>query len=173
MTVRRCAVAVMVVLSGCASGLAKPAAGPLPSAAGGSSSPAAVVPADMLNPSVTQATLGSTICVAGYTARIGPPVSYTEPLKVRQLVTYGYADRNPSAYEEDHAEALESGGAPKSPSNLFPEPHSVSFADDAAENVTHADICAGRITLAAGQLRLYHLKVAHGYNRAASLGGAR
>jgi hypothetical protein len=130
---------------------------------------AAEVPADMLNPAVTQATVGSTICVAGYTASIRPPVSYTGPLKLRQLVTYGYADRNPAAYEEDHVESLEAGGSPTAPANLYPESHSVSFADDTVENRTRADICAGRITLSAGQARLYQLKLAHGYRRAASV----
>jgi hypothetical protein len=126
----------------------------------------------MLNASVTQATIASTICVSGYTATIRPPVSYTSPLKLRQLATYGEVDRNPADYEEDHAVSLEAGGSPTSPSNLYPEPHSVSFGDDTVENRTHADICAGRITLAAGRTRLYQLKLGHGYNRADSLAGA-
>jgi hypothetical protein len=126
----------------------------------------------MLNSSVTQATIASTICVSGYTASIRPPVGYTSPLKLRQLATYGDIDRNPADYEEDHVISLEAGGSPKSPANLYPESHKVSFADDSIENGTRADICAGRITLAAGQARLYHLKLGHGYNRAASLAGA-
>ena len=35
-----------------------------------------------LNPAVTQATIGSTICVPGYTKTIRPPVSYTDALRL-------------------------------------------------------------------------------------------
>src|SRR3712207_3940055 len=42
-----------------------------------------------LNPDVTQATIGSTICVRGWTRTIRPPSSYTSALKVEQLAEYG------------------------------------------------------------------------------------
>jgi len=47
------------------------------------------------NPDATQATIGSTICRAGYTATIRPPASYTDALKRQQIVAYGYPDTDP------------------------------------------------------------------------------
>ena len=129
----------------------------------------AAVPTDMLNPAVTPATIASTICVSGYTAIIRPPVSFTEPLKVHQIATYRYADTRVSDYEEDHVIALELGGAPAASSNLFPEPHSVSFADDTTEGNLRSQVCSGQLRLADAQLRLLRIKVAHGYSRAASI----
>ena len=76
-----------------------------------------------VNPAVTQANIQQTICERGYTKTIRPPVSYTEPLKRRQLREYGYADQHIWHYEEDHLVPLEVGGAPRDPRNLWPEPH--------------------------------------------------
>jgi hypothetical protein len=129
----------------------------------------AAVPTDMLNPAVAPATIASTICVSGYRAIIRPPVSFTEPLKVHQIATYGYADTRVGDYEEDHVIALELGGAPAAASNLFPEPHSVSFADDTMETNLRSQVCRGQLSLAAAQLRLFMIKVAHGYSRTASV----
>lgn len=76
-----------------------------------------------IDPAVTQATIGDTICVRGWTARIRPPVSYTEPLKKAQIRAYRYADRKPWHYEEDHLIPLDLGGSPTNPRNLWPEPY--------------------------------------------------
>jgi hypothetical protein len=38
-----------------------------------------------INPDVTQATIGKTICVPGWTAKIRPPVAYTNLLKTALL----------------------------------------------------------------------------------------
>ncbi len=123
----------------------------------------------MLNAAVTQATIGTTICVKGYTATIRPPTSYTEPLKVAQIAAYGYADTNVADYEEDHVIALELGGAPSSAGNLYPQPRSSSGADDALANALHDKVCAGAVTLAAAQDQLLTVKVSHGYRLATSL----
>src|SRR3954469_13262589 len=42
----------------------------------------------VLNPDVTQATIGSTICRHGWTRTIRPPVEYTDDLKHRQMRAY-------------------------------------------------------------------------------------
>src|SRR2546429_8442896 len=76
----------------------------------------------VLNPDVTQETIGSTICVRGWTKTVRPPTSYTNELKLRQLREYGQT-RPPSAYQEDHFVSLELGGDPTDPRNLWPEPH--------------------------------------------------
>jgi hypothetical protein len=107
-----------------------------------------------LNPSVTQSTIGSTICVPGWTATIRPPVSYTNQLKVQGIAAYGYTDTSLSSYEEDHLLPLELGGAPRDPKNLWPEPHTGSqnaYSKDGVENAVKKAVCAGRATLAATQ----------------------
>ncbi|MEV5720585.1 hypothetical protein AB0L41_42535 [Amycolatopsis mediterranei] len=54
------------------------------------------------NPDVTQATIGSTICVSGWTATIRPSTTYTNGLKKQGIIDYGYTDTSMSDYEEDH-----------------------------------------------------------------------
>ncbi|MFJ9781931.1 hypothetical protein ACIRSS_20265 [Amycolatopsis sp. NPDC101161] len=107
-----------------------------------------------LNPDVTQSTIGSTICVSGWTATIRPSTSYTNKLKTQGIADYGYSDTSLSDYEEDHFLPLELGGAPKDPKNLWPEPHSGSensYSKDSVENAVKKAVCANRATLAAAQ----------------------
>jgi hypothetical protein len=113
-----------------------------------------------LNPAVTQSTIGSTICVSGWTATIRPPSSYTTALKIDQVVAYGYSDTSTAAYEEDHLIPLELGGAPADPRNLWPQPYTASLADgrptgahvkDGFETKLKNEVCAGTITLAQAQ----------------------
>lgn len=104
------------------------------------------------NPAVTQATIHQTICVKGWTATIRPPVSYTEPLKIKQLRSgYTYqGNTSPKFYEEDHLIPLEIGGSPTSAKNLWPEPHSSaegSYVKDKLENEARKRICASPPTL--------------------------
>src|SRR5437016_11891368 len=74
------------------------------------------------DPRVTQANILTTICVSGYTTKVRPSTAYTNALKVEQIRAYGYADTNPTDYEEDHLIPLELGGHPTDPKNLWPEP---------------------------------------------------
>ena len=113
-----------------------------------------------LNPDVTQATIGRTICVTGYSSRIRPPVDYTNALKRRQIAEYGYADKRLSSYEEDHLIPLSIGGAPRDPRNLWPEPRSAFLTDgtdvsaatkDDFELYLHERVCSGDLPLAVAQ----------------------
>lgn len=119
----------------------------------------------MLNPAVTQATIGSTICVVGFTATIRPPSSLTGAIKVAQIRAYGYADTDPANYEEDHVVSLALGGAALAPVNLFPEPEATATGDDGAERALQNQVCDGAVTLADAQAQILALKTAHGYNR--------
>jgi hypothetical protein len=113
------------------------------------------------NPAVTQATIKRTICVRGWTATVRPPPSYTTGLKREQMPRYG--ETGPlSAYQEDHLISLELGGDPTDPRNLWPEPYPRAAAVDKIENQLNAEICAGRLTLAKGQLEESKLKHEHG-----------
>jgi hypothetical protein len=106
------------------------------------------------NPDVTQDTIDSTICVSGWTSTIRPPTSYTNKLKAQGIIDYGYSDTSMSDYEEDHFLALEDGGSPTDPRNLWPEPHSGdanSYNKDGVETKVKNAICNGTVTLAAAQ----------------------
>jgi hypothetical protein len=135
-------------------------------AAGGSGGPAAVLPnptltPGALNPDVTQATIGSTICVRGWTSTIRPPSSYTSPLKREQMATYGLPG-SPSDYQEDHLVSLGLGGHPTDPKNLWPEPYPRAAEVDQIEIDLHDQVCSGEITLAEAQRTEIALKHEHG-----------
>jgi hypothetical protein len=111
----------------------------------------------VLNPDVTQATIGSTICVHGWTATVRPPVEYTNDLKAKQMRAYG--ETGPlSAYQEDHLISLELGGDPTDPGNLWPEPYPRAADVDRIENELNAEVCSGKLTLAQGQQKESELK---------------
>ena len=117
----------------------------------------------VLNPAVTQTTIGTTICVSGWTATIRPPSSYTTSLKIEQIGLYGYTDTSTASYEEDHLISLELGGAPGDPKNLWPEPYVATLPDgrdvgarvkDSFESSLKRAVCAGTMTLAAAQANI-------------------
>ncbi len=106
---------------------------------------------------MTQATIRRTICRHGWTATIRPPVSYTNPLKLRQMREYGETGP-PSAYQEDHLISLELGGHPTDPRNLWPEPYPRASRVDGIENELNAQVCDGSLSLADAQRRESDLK---------------
>ena len=63
-----------------------------------------------VNPAVAQDTIASTICARGWTRTIRPSQSYTQALKRQGIAAYGYADKDPRDYQEDHLIPLELGG---------------------------------------------------------------
>jgi hypothetical protein len=99
---------------------------------------------------VTQATLGATVCVSGYTATIRPPVSYTSALK-RWLLKDRHLAGDVGDYQLDHLISLELGGAPYSTTNLWMQPIAQARRDDAFENQWHARLCQGALTLREAQ----------------------
>jgi hypothetical protein len=113
-----------------------------------------------INPNVTEDTKATTICMSDWTKTIRPPSAYTSALKLVQIVEYGYSDRSPSHYQEDHLVPLEIGGAPRDPANLWPEPNDIvlpdgtevgSDAKDNLENYLHRQVCAGTMPLGDAQ----------------------
>ena len=109
-----------------------------------------------LNPRVRQSTIKKTICERGWTKTIRPPVSYTNALKIQQMVLYEETG-SPSEYEEDHFIPLELGGAPRNPENLWPEPHSQSKLSDPLETQLKRKVCKHLMTLkkARAAIRLF------------------
>jgi len=103
-----------------------------------------------LNPQVSQATIGDTICRSGWTRTIRPPTSYTNDLKTKGLVQY-HLRGPPSAFQEDHLISLELGGDPTDPRNLWPEPYPRAASVDQIENELNHRVCTGSLTLAQAQ----------------------
>jgi hypothetical protein len=103
-----------------------------------------------LNPRVTQQTIGTTICVSGYTSTVRPSEGITEPEKRASMLAYGDPG-DPSAYEYDHLVSLELGGAVNDARNLWPEPGASPNPKDTVENQLHARVCSGQMMLAAAQ----------------------
>ena len=108
------------------------------------------------DPNVTQANIGSTICVSGYTATVRPSSAYTTSLKISQLQgSYSrYSDLKTGDFEEDHLISLEIGGSPSSPKNLWPEPYKGSYGarlKDRLENRLHSLVCSGELPLRTAQ----------------------
>jgi hypothetical protein len=114
-----------------------------------------------LNPDVTQATIGQTICVKGWTATVRPPASYTDQLKLQQMPEYGETGST-SDYQEDHLISLELGGNPTDPKNLWPEPYPRAGDVDKIENELNAKVCSGELSLAEAQRTESALKHEHG-----------
>jgi hypothetical protein len=103
-----------------------------------------------LNPAVTQATINSTICVAGWTKTVRPPENITEQEKAASMAAYG-ATGSMGDYEYDHFVSLELGGATNDPRNLWPEPGASPNPKDAVEDDLHQQVCDGQISLAKAQ----------------------
>jgi hypothetical protein len=114
-----------------------------------------------LNPKVRQSTIKKTICKSGWTKTIRPPVSYTNALKIKQMVLYGETG-SPSEYEEDHFIPLELGGAPRNPKNLWPEPHAQSKKSDPLETQLRRKVCNGLMKLANARTQIRAFKFENG-----------
>jgi hypothetical protein len=109
-----------------------------------------------VDPRVTQADIGSTICSSGFTSTIRPPESVTEPEKEASAAAYGYTGSF-HVTEYDHLIPLELGGDPNDPANLWVEPpdnpNATSFANtkDQLESRLNDLVCSGQLSLAAAQ----------------------
>jgi hypothetical protein len=109
-----------------------------------------------VNPQVTQADIGSTICLSGWTATVRPPESVTGPEKAGSALAYGYTGPF-STGEYDHLIPLELGGDPNDSANLWVEPNedpaatSTHNAKDDLEGRLRDLVCAGSLTLADAQ----------------------
>jgi hypothetical protein len=109
-----------------------------------------------INPAVTAATLRTTICKAGWTATVRPPVSITNKEKRASMQAYGDGSRT-SSFEYDHLVPLELGGAVNDARNLWPEPdypvRSGFYLNpkDRLERTLNRRVCAGTMSLAQAQ----------------------
>jgi hypothetical protein len=102
------------------------------------------------NPKVTQANIKRTICRSGWTKTIRPPSSYTTALKRQQIAEYGYRNKKPGSYEEDHLISLQLGGDPQNEKNLWPQAYAGKCGarvKDVIETKLKRLVCAPKSTL--------------------------
>ena len=107
-------------------------------------------PGGSLNPDVTQKTIKQTICIPGWTAKIRPPTSFTNKLKLQQIKERGLPGQ-PHEYEEDHFIPLSLGGHPTDSANLWPQGIDRARMKDVLESFLHKAVCAGYLRLAEAQ----------------------
>ena len=103
-----------------------------------------------VNPKVTQASLGSTICRSGYTKSIRPPAAITDAEKRANAASYGYTGALADA-EYDHLIPLELGGDPNDARNLWVQPGASPNPKDRVEHKLHQKVCDGTVSLATAQ----------------------
>lgn len=101
-----------------------------------------------MDPAITQATIGSTICVAGYTGKVRPPESQTEAFKW-DVAEPAYGQSQVEG-ELDHLVPLELGGA-NDAANLWVERGAIPNPKDQVENALRARVCDGEMTLRRAQ----------------------
>ena len=115
-----------------------------------------------VDPTVTQANLGQTLCRSGgYTASVRPPQAVTDAYKKVARAAYSTTVSS-SSLELDHLVPLGLGGA-SSAQNLWPEPNvgdphqydrrstGGSNAKDGVESRLNRAVCSGEVTLGAAQ----------------------
>lgn len=103
-----------------------------------------------VDPRVTQTDIATTICRRGYTRSVRPPESVTYVEKRASMRAYG--DHGSTRhYEYDHLIALELGGAPNDPRNLWPEPGATPNPKDALETRLRERVCTGALSLGAAR----------------------
>ncbi len=101
-----------------------------------------------IDPAVTQANIGSTICRAGYTDAVRPPEAQTEAFKWN-VAEPAYGQHDVSG-ELDHLIPLELGGD-NDAKNLWVEAGPIPNDKDSVENALNQAVCDGQITLRAAQ----------------------
>lgn len=106
-----------------------------------------------IDPRITQANIQETICVAGYTRTVRPPVRFTNKLKRALIRQYGLPG-TPSDYELDHIVPLALGGCADCLANLWMEPLDDAHEKDRVEKYLHREVCQNRITLQQAQKQI-------------------
>lgn len=104
-----------------------------------------------LNPEVTQETINTTICVAGYTTKIRPSTSWSNPRKITSMEEYGINVTLITKYQYDHLIPLELGGCANCTTNMWPEPYPSANIKDTLENKLKKLVCEGNMTLKEAQ----------------------
>jgi uncharacterized protein DUF3761 len=105
------------------------------------------------DPRVSQANIGSTICVSGYSESVR---NVPESEKRAVYAEYGITHHAPYSYEVDHIVSLELGGS-NDIANLYPESYTIADGarvKDRLENWLHRAVCDGGVPLRAAQRQI-------------------
>lgn len=108
-----------------------------------------------INPALTQATIGETVCVRGWTKTVRPPFLVTNAIKLAKLRERGLTAADRSRFELDHIIPLALSGAPADPRNLQLEPWDEAGDKDKVEGCLAHEICAGEIALEEAHRRIW------------------
>lgn len=152
----------LLALAGCTTLPAKsPPADRAPAAVGAATDVRPVWPGDVmpappggLNPDVTQATIGQTICVAGWTATVRPSSTYANGVKAKLLREHGLQPSDADRFELDHLVPLALGGHPRRLENLWLQPWAGEWSarrKDQLEVCLKNMVCSGVLPLAEAQ----------------------
>ena len=102
-----------------------------------------------VDPAVTQANIGSTICRSGYTAKVRP--SSPQTTKAKYDIAYpAYKIPQGDTSELDHLVSLELGGS-NDITNLWPKVGKIPNPKDKVENALHRAVCDGQVSLRSAQ----------------------
>ena len=102
-----------------------------------------------IDPAVTRADLGSTVCKRGWTKTVRPPEAQTQRFKY-DVAYPAYGTPSSERTELDHLVPLELGGS-NDATNLWPQSPPVPNPKDSVENALNAAVCDGRVSLTAAQ----------------------
>ena len=109
----------------------------------------------LLNPAVSASTVGTTICVPGYTKTVRPSASYARGVKRRLLVKQGVPFGNIADYELDHIIPLTLGGHPHSLDNLALQKWDDALIKDRLEPRLNRLVCSNKLQLYDAQACIY------------------
>lgn len=122
------------------------------------SAAAAMLPEPLLvpgaiNPAVSQANIGQTICAADYAERHSPDLAYMGKAK-RLLLEQQFNPGRHNEFSLDHLIPVSLGGAARAAQNLWLQPRFAQFAadqKDRLEQVLLQQVCSGALPLATAQ----------------------
>jgi hypothetical protein len=108
-----------------------------------------------INLDVTQATIATTICQAGWTKTVRPYVGAMKTIKAEMLAAIGEPIERRNQYELDHLIPLALGGAVIDRRNLALQPIGEARQKDAVEVCLSSLVCQGKIELEDAQSAIW------------------
>ena len=108
-----------------------------------------------LNSAVTQATIGQTICLPGWSKTVRPSARYTARIKIKLIRELEVPEELLVDFELDHRIPLALGGAPSEERNLELQPWDEAGEKDRIETCLSRAVCAGTVTLDEARQRIW------------------
>ncbi len=108
-----------------------------------------------INPVVTQETIVTTICVAGWSKTVRPNARYTAAIKIKLIRELEIPEELLVDFELDHRIPLALGGAPTDERNLELQPWDEAGEKDRIETCLSRAVCAGTIRLDEARRRIW------------------